>query len=179
MSENIYIHYGSDKFEKELFMSIVNRNMINKPFGGLWASDIKADQPWEKWCIDNDFRIDKLDKNFKFTLDDSANIVEWTAKADLKQVPTQDLSGYLPEYLFDTMGVVPDFEKMVEDGVDAIKLNLSKGDYELYYELYGWGCDNILIMNPDIIRPLQKLNNRMRLRSLGAFFILPKFREQE
>ena len=24
MSENIYIHYGSDKFEKELFMSIVN-----------------------------------------------------------------------------------------------------------------------------------------------------------
>lgn len=106
MSENIYIHYGSDKFEKELFMSIVNRNMINKPFGGLWASDIKADQPWEKWCIDNDFRIDKLDKNFKFTLDDSANIVEWTAKADLKQVPTQDLSGYLPEYLFDTMGVV-------------------------------------------------------------------------
>ena len=91
MSENIYIHYGSDKFEKELFMSIVNRNMINKPFGGLWASDIKADQPWEKWCIDNDFRIDKLDKNFKFTLDDSANIVEWTAKADLKRVPTQDL----------------------------------------------------------------------------------------
>lgn len=118
------------------------------------ASDIKADQPWEKWCIDNDFRIDKLDKNFKFTLDDSANIVEWTAKADLKQVPTQDLSGYLPEYLFDTMGVVPDFEKMVEDGVDAIKLNLSKGDYELYYELYGWDCDSILIMNPDIIRPL-------------------------
>ena len=154
MSENIYIHYGSDKFEKELFMSIVNRNMINKPVGGLWASDIKADQPWEKWCIDNDFRIDKLDKNFKFTLDDSANIVEWTAKADLKQVPTQDLSGYLPEYLFDTMGVVPDFEKMVEDGVDAIKLNLSKGDYELYYELYGWDCDSILIMNPDIIRPL-------------------------
>lgn len=48
MSDNIYIHYGSDKFEKELFMSIVNRNMINKPFGGLWASDIKADQPWEK-----------------------------------------------------------------------------------------------------------------------------------
>lgn len=111
MSENIYIHYGSDKFEKELFMSIVNRNMINKPFGGLWASDIKADQPWEKWCIDNDFRIDKLDKNFKFTLDDSANIVEWTAKADLKQVPTQDLSGYLPEYLFDTMGVVPDLRR--------------------------------------------------------------------
>lgn len=111
MSENIYIHYGSDKFEKELFMSIVNRNMINKPFGGLWASDIKADQPWEKWCIDNDFRIDELDKNFKFTLDDSANIVEWTVKADLKQVPTQDLSGYLPEYLFDTMGVVPDLRR--------------------------------------------------------------------
>ena len=77
------------------------------------------------------------------------------------------------------MGVVPDFEKMVEDGVDAIKLNLSKGDYELYYEFYGWDCDSILIMNPDIIRPLQKLNNRMRLRSLGLLFILPKFREQE
>ena len=139
----------------------------------------KGGSAWENGVLIMILELINQTKNFKFTLDDSANIVEWTAKADLKQVPTQDLSGYLPEYLFDTMGVVPDFEKMVEDGVDAIKLNLSKGDYELYYELYGWDCDSILIMNPDIIRPLQKLNNRMRLRSLWLLFILPKFREQE
>ena len=40
---------------------------------------------------------------------------------------------------------------------DAIELHLSDevtDDYleSLYFKLYGWDCDSILIMNPDIIR---------------------------
>ena len=42
-----------------------------------------------------------------------------------------------------------DFEKLAQE-YDAIEVLIS-GDPGLYYELYGWDCDSILIMNPEII----------------------------
>lgn len=50
----------------------------------------------------------------------------------------------------------PDFEKMKNDGVDAIELHLSEDKSEnyfegLYYTLYGWDCDCILILNKYIV----------------------------
>lgn len=43
-----------------------------------------------------------------------------------------------------------DFEELRKQGVDAIELHLS--EYcELYYILYTWDCDSILIMNKYII----------------------------
>ena len=45
-----------------------------------------------------------------------------------------------------------DFEALMQAGVDAVEFNLSK-DYELYWALYGWDCDSILILNPEIIIP--------------------------
>ncbi len=38
-----YIHYGSNKFDKERFVPIQNCYPRNKPVGGLWASDVKAE----------------------------------------------------------------------------------------------------------------------------------------
>lgn len=49
-----------------------------------------------------------------------------------------------------------DFERMLNDGIDAIELNLiDKGrfNHNLNFALYGWDCDSILIMNPKIILP--------------------------
>ena len=45
---------------------------------------------------------------------------------------------------------IPDFEKMLADGWDAIELHLSECG-ELYWALYGWDCDCILVLNPDIV----------------------------
>jgi len=42
-----------------------------------------------------------------------------------------------------------DFESIAKT-YDAIEVNIS-GDPELHFTLYGWDCDSILIMNPDII----------------------------
>ena len=49
-----------------------------------------------------------------------------------------------------TTWYTPDFEKMLADGWDAIELHLSECG-ELYWALYGWDCDCILVMNPDIV----------------------------
>ena len=52
--------------------------------------------------------------------------------------------------------VLLDFEKLAET-YDAVEVNISS-DFNLYYQLYGWDCDSIVIMNPDIIVELSSVN---------------------
>lgn len=61
----IYTHYGSEKFDKELWLPVSNEIMCNKPHGGLWAVKNNATYGWKEWCEDNDFRIDELDTKFE------------------------------------------------------------------------------------------------------------------
>lgn len=56
------------------------------------------------------------------------------------------------------MGWIIDFERCTKLGYDAIELNLS-ADRQLYWELYGWDCDSILVMNPDRIKMVQIREN--------------------
>lgn len=42
-----------------------------------------------------------------------------------------------------------DFEKLKED-YDAIEVLISK-DSRLYWSLYSWDCDSLLVLNKDII----------------------------
>ena len=48
-----------------------------------------------------------------------------------------------------------DFEKLAET-YDAIEVSISD-DFELYYQLYGWDCNSIVIMNPKIIVELEEI----------------------
>ena len=41
------------------------------------------------------------------------------------------------------------FEKLAEI-YDAVEVSISS-DFDLYYKLYGWDCDSIVIMNPDVV----------------------------
>ena len=45
-----------------------------------------------------------------------------------------------------------DFEKIYQK-YDAVEINISS-DYMLYYFLYGWDCDSVLVMNPDVIKEM-------------------------
>ena len=50
-----------------------------------------------------------------------------------------------------------DFEKLSKE-YDAIEVFISK-DEQLYWDLYGWDCDSILIMNSDIIEEVRSSEN--------------------
>ena len=39
---------------------------------------------------------------------------------------------------------------MIKNGIDVIEFNLSN-DEDLYFALYGWDCDCILVLNPEVI----------------------------
>lgn len=138
-----YIHYGHKKFIKKLFQKVQN-GYTPKPDGGFWASPIDAEYGWKQWCEDNKFRECNEDDSFQFELTDDANVLHIRSVDDLKDLPLAkgDHSWYCL-----------DFEKLLKSGVDAVELHLSE-DRLLYWRLYGWDCDSILIMNKDVVREI-------------------------
>lgn len=139
-----YIHYGHKSFDRNRFTPIRNRRMLTKPDGGFWASPIDAEYGWKRWCDENEFRWCNLDNSFTFTLTPDAHILRIRSNDDLDSLP--QLEDELALHLWCML----DFEKLMEQGYDAVELEMS-ADLRLYMSLYGWDCDSILIMNPEVV----------------------------
>ena len=145
----IYVHIGHSEFDINRFQPISCREHFNKPFGGLWASPLDSSYKWEDWCEDNNFN-DTIgqnkytsDKQFKFKLKDSAKLLSITNSKQLNKLPQ------IEDELTHSVFKILDFEKLQEE-YDAIEVLISN-DCQLYWDLYGWDIDSILVMNPDVI----------------------------
>lgn len=139
--ENIYIHYGAKHFDKNLFQDIKNIPFV-KPEGGLWASRINANYGWKEWTEDNEYMTDRYREGncFRFKLKNNARVLILKTKEDLKNLPKNKIP------TFPTLYEWLDFEEL-KKRYDAIEVVIEK----LYWELYGWDCDSILILNKDVI----------------------------
>lgn len=145
-----YIHYGSKKFDPSLFSPIRNCCFV-KPFGGFWGSPVGTGYGWKKWNEISHFCEIKEENSFRFTLTEEAKVLHVYSSDDLKPLPH---CKEIPWCLFHIL----DFETLQNSGYDAIELHLSEEKLtrfglleSLYYTLYGWDCDSVLIMNPDIV----------------------------
>ena len=151
-----YIHYGSKHFDSSKFVPIKNQTFI-KPLGGFWASPVDSTYGWREWNDRSGFAKIVEEESFQFTLKENANVLHIYETNDLKDLPKETIPGF--PILSDSISpIYLDFEKILESGVDAIELHLTEerrydNDFlkGLYWSLYGWDCDSILIMNPDII----------------------------
>ena len=145
----IYIHYGSKRFRPKLFKPIRNREFFNKPYGGLWASPVDAEYGWKQWTEDNHYGERSESDSFRFSLPE-ANVIHITNKSDIDKLP---MTGSTDALDMTSMRCL-DFEKLLSSGFDAIELHLSQ-NWELYWDLYGWDCDCILVLNPDVIKEIK------------------------
>lgn len=148
MGCGVYIHYGSTHFDISKFDIPKNRPFFQKPFGGLWASPTDAKYGWKDWNSDNGFRECDQENSFCFTLRNGAKVYHIRNCEDVLKMPEVESYIKLHEH-------VPDFEKMAKE-YDAIELHLSDDSRHepgesLYFALYGWDCDSIIILNPYII----------------------------
>lgn len=142
-----YIHYGHRHFDSQnTFKQIQNIELAVKPRGGLWGSDINSKFGWIDWVKSNDFFSSKYlsGRWFKFTLKEDARILTISDVKQLKKLP-KCKSDILPNPIF----VCLDFEKLKKD-YDAIEVLLS-GNQDLYFALYGWDCDSILVLNDKVV----------------------------
>ena len=138
------IHYGHKKFNPQRFNTIKNRYWC-KPEGGFWASPIDSEYGWKNWCKSEDFRLSKLKTNFRFSITGRIYVID--SLKDLTRLP---FTAPHSEYVFITG--YPDFEKIALE-YDAIHLT-TNGEAETRYStpnLYGWDCESVLILNPNII----------------------------
>lgn len=156
-----YIHYGNNQYHSDRFRSIKNRPGFTKPWGGLWASPINAKYGWKEWNDDENFRECNKENSFIFTLTEKANVIHIRSVNDLKLLPKQKMSNI---NIFDTGMIYPDYECLLNYGCDAVELHLSEEDTSendfmegLYWSLYGWDCDSIIILNPDVIIPYKEI----------------------
>lgn len=141
----VYVHYGSDTFHRP--NPIANRDYyFTKPIGGLWASRKNGKFTWKDWCESEEFRLHTFDSSFEFTLKDHSRILELSSIDQLDNLPK------LKEFEKGSWAsdCCLDFEKLSTQ-YDAIEVT---DIHELYFALYGWDCNSILIMNPDIVEIL-------------------------
>ena len=136
----VYVHYGDDTFREP--NPIKNRNLFTKPYGGLWASREGDPEGWKSWCEAEEFRLDMFDQSFRFTLKPGTKVLELSHEDQLASLPQTCLCFGGDYHL--------DFEELAKE-YDAIEVT----DIGcLYFPLYGWDCNSILIMNPEVVEIL-------------------------
>ena len=139
-----YIHYGDDKFDINKFNKVLNRPESTKPFGGFWGSRKNVAFGWKEWCYETGFKKKDLTHTMLFSLSKSAKILVIDNIKILDKLP-QNEENHIVNGLYVTL----DFEELSKQ-YDAIEVLIHE-DERLYEELYGWDCDSILVMNPDVI----------------------------
>lgn len=130
------------------FTHITNREGYDvKPWGGLWASPFDADYSWKRWCIENEFKQERLATSFEFSITGRVLVID-SFREFIRRMTFRTGEGFIYD-------VSPDFERMICEGVDAIHLT-ERGFSETHLShpgLYGWDCECVLIMNPLIVKP--------------------------
>jgi hypothetical protein len=144
--DKVYVHMGSNNFNKTLFRPISNRDYFVKPDGGLWASPVDSTYGWEQWVNDNNWTDKYGEDRFYFRLKENTRLLYIDRAEQLSDLP-QCIDPSL-SYFYRTFCTL-DFEKLAQD-YDAIEVSISS-DEQLYYDLYGWDVDSLLVMNPDCV----------------------------
>ena len=139
------IHYGHKKYDRKKFLPIRNDNWV-KPKGGLWTSPVNSDLSWKSWCHSEEFRVCEESNSFKLKFLPEASVIIIDSYKDLEKLPL-----YEPSWGSSRLGMkYPDYEKLVEIGIDAIWLT-SEGQWKTRLShplnLYGWDVETVLVMN--------------------------------
>ncbi len=127
-----------------MFRPIKNSG-TNKPLGGLWASPIDANRGWKDWAKAEDFCVCDENNSFTFTLAPTARVL-------LVKNPDDFLSKVVPyagTFLSESAWNV-DFLAIARE-YDAVEVAINGFTYNA---MYGWDCDSIVILNPDIVVPV-------------------------
>ena len=160
----VYRHYGHSHFDINQFNYVVNRPYSNKPFGGLWSSPTEdVDIGWKEWCVGNEFNLDKLNTYFDFRIKDNSKILEIKDIKDLDKLPKVKLDEEVKEIITSTnMNADIDFEELSKeyDGIQvwmyrSKDINSTERLFDgIYYRMYGWDVDTLLVFNPNIIEEI-------------------------
>lgn len=155
-----YVHFGHSYFDRGRFehpKDVKGSIMMNKPYGGLWASPCKKNcYTWLDWCKSEDFCLDKYtsESRFTFRLTDDARVFHIRTPEDAYYLADNYPLGHKMHHM---VILEIDYAKVVDD-YDAVQIHIydEEGSYKLYSVMYGWDCDSIVVLNPEVIIPIKE-----------------------
>ena len=89
-------------------------------------------------------------KHFLFKLKDEAKILRITKAEQLHNLPLNNSVSKVFKSIF----IALDFEEIKKE-YDAIEVLISEDD-QLYWDLYGWDCDSLLVLNKAVIKEMNE-----------------------
>lgn len=145
------------------FRPVVNSRYSVKPeAGGLWTAPVTregpkgeiADTAWTDWCRENDYALDRYTGFLEITPNPDARVLRIDSQPDLTRVmgdyelKSRNLIGLQS---IDHWAVL-DYERMAEDGWDAVYLT-TEGQWGTRippsgWSLYGWDVETVLWLLP-------------------------------
>lgn len=155
MRDYNYIHYGIDKTEYDPMRVVQEKknHLHSKPSRGLWASPLREGAyTWKEWCESEEFHTERLSTSFKFSIKDTAKILEVHSEDDILPYLVKDPNdhGYLrfgKTSMMDSLNEEVLFEKF-----DGIELFISDDYPTLHYGFFNsWDVDSVVVWNPDVI----------------------------
>ncbi len=143
MRDYNYIHYGIDKTEYDPMRVVqeTKNHLRSKPSRGLWASPLREGAyTWKEWCESEEFHTERLNASFKFSIKDTARILEVHSEDDI-----------LPYLVKDPYDQALNEEVLFEK-FDGIELFISDDYPTLHYGFFNsWDVDSVVVWNPDVI----------------------------
>jgi len=153
MEDKIYIHYGSDHFDPELFKEAEYESEFDfKPYkGGLWASEDTDDESyhsWREWCEIECFELYRLETSFRFKLAEHQK--PFVVKDD--SIIETKYCGYCNPYNIHRFSRLHlNLDELKRDGYTHIEFHKNSWTH---WAFYSWDCDCILILDPTVIVPV-------------------------
>ena len=139
-------HYGSTKFQPELFLPVKNSTWVKPIEGGLWTSPIDSTWGWKDWNNVEHYEECDEEKSFIVEIKENSKILIIDSLSDLLNAPL--IPGLSKKVL--------NFE-FIATKYDAIWLTV-KGQRATHLSyptnLYGWDCETVLILNPECCEPV-------------------------
>lgn len=167
---NLYVHLGEQEFDPAQFTPVKNKPLCIKPSGGYWASAVNAPYGWidflnSQYASEDDDWNKELDPTDKpsvfeapkasfFKISENARVLVIDSASAKQELPKQDIGSFPSLLGLSIANDAIDFEALSEE-YDVIDFRFSD-DENLYMEFYGWDCDSIVVMNPDVVQKISR-----------------------
>ena len=160
-----YITCGTSEFDIDKFKPVKNNG--RKPSGGLWASPTDSPLTWKEWL---EWEMpewkEKYSESFEFSLTPDARLLEINTLQELNDRLGKNIG---PD---DFVGSI-DFEGLAKH-YDAVQINVGSNRDELYWPLYGWDIDSLVVLNPNVIQPAKPVKSVNIQKNIKSNFTVNK-----
>lgn len=147
--KKLFVHYGSEHFDRKRFNVAKNEEQWIKPVGGLWGFPVDSQYSWKKWCEDNDFKSYAVNECFFFRLASPCNWSIIHSREEWEKYPKQ------PQLLGLGHAAI-DYEMIAKSGMgDGFPIYAIVTEFEDREEFdfcfCGYDCDSVLVLNDSIL----------------------------